>query len=195
MGTKQRYRHFRYVCAVVSWVEILALGGLGILVLIGAALAGALRDPVYAVLSLVLTMIGVAGVYFLLGAEYMGIIQVIVYAGAILVTFLFVVMLISLTKSDISPLPRGLALWGPLGICLGWTIFLLYGLQGVKDLPLRTQILHQEDAPHFLYGTIKPIGKALFTAYVLPFELLSFTLLVGIVGAILLVQKKLRYVR
>jgi len=55
--------------------------------------------------------------------------------------------------------------------------------------------LAQEDLPYFLYGTIKPIGKALLTAYVLPFELLSFTLLVGIVGAILLVQKKPRYVR
>ncbi len=175
--------------------EILALGGLGMLILLGAALAGALRDPVYAVLSLVLTMLGIAGVYFLLGAEYIGIIQVIVYAGAILVTFLFVVMLISLTKSDIPPLPRGLALWGPLGLSLGWAALLLYGLQDVRELPLRSQVLAQEDVPQFLYGPIKPIGKALFTAYVLPFELLSFTLLVGIVGAILLVQKKPRYVR
>jgi len=165
------------------------------LILLGAALAGALRDPVYAVLSLVLTMLGIAGVYFLLGAEYIGIIQVIVYAGAILVTFLFVVMLISLTKSDIPPLPRGLALWGPLGLSLGWAALLLYGLQDVRELPLRSQVLAQEDVPQFLYGPIKPIGKALFTAYVLPFELLSFTLLVGIVGAILLVQKKPRYVR
>ncbi len=195
MGTEQRYGYFSYVCAVANLGEILALGGLGILVLSGAALAGALRDPVYAVLSLVLTMLGVAGVYFLLGAEYIGIIQVIVYAGAILVTFLFVVMLISLTRSDIAPLPRGIALWGPLALSLGWAAFLLYGLRDVRELPLRSQVLAQEDVPHFLYGTIKPIGKALFTAYVLPFELLSFTLLVGIVGAILLVQKKPRYVR
>ena len=180
---------------MLNWVEILTLGGLGVLVLTGAALAAGLRDPVYAVLSLVLTMIGVAGVYFLLGAEYLGIIQVIVYAGAILVTFLFVVMLISLTRSDIPPLPRGVALWGPLGISLLWTGLLLYALLELRSLPVRSQVLAQEDIPAFLYGTIKPMGKALFTAYVLPFELLSFTLLVGIVGAILLVQKKPRYVR
>jgi NADH:ubiquinone oxidoreductase subunit 6 (chain J) len=124
-------------------VEILTLGGLGVLVLVGAALAAGLRDPVYAVLSLVLTMLGVAGVYFLLGAEYLGIIQVIVYAGAILVTFLFVVMLISLTKSDIPPLPRGGALWVPLGISLLWTGLLLYALQEVRAMPVRSQVLAQ----------------------------------------------------
>jgi NADH-quinone oxidoreductase subunit J len=174
---------------------LLALGLVGALTILGAALAIGLRDPIYAVLSLVLTMLGVAGVYFLLGAEYIGIIQIIVYAGAIMVTFLFVVMLISLSPGDVTPLPRGIVLWGPLGLALGWLSVMLYGLRSVVQLPLRTQVLQEEPAQTYLYGTAKSIGKALFTAYVLPFEELSFTLLVGIVGALLLVQKRPRYVQ
>lgn len=171
-----------------SW---LLLGGFGLLALAGGGLVVSLRDPVYAVLSLILTMLSLAGVYFLLEAQYVGIIQIIVYAGAILVTFLFVVMLISLSRADITPLPRGLGLYGPLLVSLGWFGLLAYGLRSVLTVPSRPEVLTGTgEAAGYLYGTVAPVGKALFTAYFLPFELLSFTLLVGIVGAMLLVQKK-----
>ncbi len=174
-----------------SW---LLLGGLGLLALAGGGLTVILRDPIYAVLSLILTMLSLAGVYFLLEAQYMGIIQIIVYAGAILVTFLFVVMLISLSRVDITSLPRGLGLYGPLLLSLGWFALLVYGLRSILTVPARPEVLTEAGQPvEYLYGTVSPVGKALFTAYLLPFELLSFTLLVGIVGAILLVQKSVSH--
>lgn len=176
----------RYVCTVLT---LIALGVFGMIALTGGALAVVLRDPIYAVLSLVKAMLGLAAVYFILGAEYIGAIQVIVYAGAILVTFLFVVMLVNLTPADIPPLPRGLSLYGALGLATLWIAVLSIALKGVLELP------NPEEAvgiptDEYLFGTLPPIGKTLFTAYALPFELLSITLVVGIVGASLLAQKR-----
>lgn len=186
MGTEQRYAILGYVCTVL---ELIALGFFGAVALFGAGLAVMLRDPVYAVLSLVKTMIGLAIIYFLLGAEYIGAIQVIVYAGAILVLFLFVVMLVNLSPADIPPLPRGMALYGPLGVALAWMVTLIGALTAVLELPDPAEA-HGMPTDQYLFGTLPPIGKVLFTAYAFPFELLSLTLIVGIIGASLLAKKR-----
>ncbi|MEN3040869.1 MAG: NADH-quinone oxidoreductase subunit J [Bacteroidia bacterium] len=170
-------------------VTLVALGVFGAIALLGGALAVILRDPVYAVLSLVKTMIGLAAVYFILGAEYIGAIQVIVYAGAILVTFLFVVMLVNLSPQDIPPLPRGLSLYGSVFLSVAWMFILSLALRSVLELPDPAEVSSMP-TNEYLFGTLPPIGKALFTAYAFPFELLSITLIVGIVGASLLVQKR-----
>ncbi len=152
-----------------------------------------LRNPIYAVLSLVVGMLGIAGVYFLLGAEYLGAIQVIVYAGAILVTFLFVVMLVSLAPEDIPPIPRGMPLYITLLVAGGWMGVLAYALRSVVDLPTPAQAQNTDSDLPYLYGTLPPVSKTLFTAYAFPFELLSVTLLIGLIGASLLVQKRPTY--
>ncbi len=191
MGTYKGMGFLGYVCGVLTLVG-LAVGGL--LALIGGALAVTLRDPIYAVLSLIKAMIGLAVVYFTLSAEYLGAIQVIVYAGAILVTFLFVVMLINLTAADVSPLPRGLPLYGALLLSGGWMVVLSWLLRAILDLPSFSQAVQPEAVGvSYLYGTLPPVGKVLFTAYAFPFELLSVTLLVGLVGAALLAKKSLSY--
>jgi NADH-quinone oxidoreductase subunit J len=172
-------------------LTLIGLGLFGLLALVGGGLAVTLRDPVYAVLALVKAMVGLAGIYFLLGAEYIGAMQVIVYAGAILVTFLFVVMLINLSPADIPPLPRGLALYGSIGIALGWMLLLGYALTALMTLPSAQEARPEQDTSlPYLFGTLPPIGKTLFTAYAFPFEVLSITLLVGLIGASLLVQKR-----
>jgi len=170
-------------------LTLIALGVFGVIALVGGALAVILRDPVYAVLSLVKTMLGLAAVYFILGAEYIGAIQIIVYAGAILVTFLFVVMLVNLSPEDIPPLPRGIKLYSAIALALAWMLVLSSALTAILDLPDPEEV---RGAPtdQYLFGTLPPIGKVLFTAYTLPFEVLSVTLIVGLVGASLLVQKR-----
>ncbi|MCS7152503.1 MAG: NADH-quinone oxidoreductase subunit J [Bacteroidia bacterium] len=170
-------------------LTLIALGIFGVIALTGGALAVVLRDPIYAVLSLVKAMLGLAAVYFILGAEYIGAIQVIVYAGAILVTFLFVVMLVNLTPADIPPLPRGLNLYGALILAITWMVTLSIALKAVLELPDPEEAMGMP-TDQYLFGTLPPIGKALFTAYALPFEVLSITLVVGIVGASLLAQKR-----
>ncbi|MCS7163179.1 MAG: NADH-quinone oxidoreductase subunit J [Bacteroidia bacterium] len=170
---------------MLSWIPI-GLGGM--LALAGAALAIALRDPIYAVLALVKSMLGLALVYFGLGADYFGAIQIIVYAGAILVLFLFVVMLVNLTPSDIPPLPRGLPLYGAIFLALLWMGLLSWGLRAFgRALPPRAA---EAVGVPYLYQNLKAIGKVLLTAYALPFEVLSLTLLVGLIGATLLTQKR-----
>ncbi|MCX7606420.1 MAG: NADH-quinone oxidoreductase subunit J [Bacteroidia bacterium] len=187
MGT---YESTAFWGMFVVVLTIVSLSVCGALALIGGALAVTLRDPIYAVLALVKAMLGLAGIYFLLGAEYVGAIQVIVYAGAILVTFLFVVMLVNLSPEDIPPFPRGIALYGNLILAVAWLLLLSTALSAILEIPAPEQVLlHVEPLP-YLYGTLPPLGKALFTAYAFPFELLSVTLLIGIVGASLLVQKR-----
>lgn len=160
---------------------ILGLGMVATAAGLGSAL---LRNPVYAVLSLVVTMIAWSGIYFSLGSEYLGIIQIIVYAGAVLVLFLFVVMLIGLQKEDIPPLPKGLALYLPIAlVTLGLSAIAL-NLQSIPQL-LSTQV---EDTP-YLYNSLESLSKPLFLQYLLPFEILSVLILIGILGATLLTQK------
>ncbi|MGQ9863066.1 MAG: NADH-quinone oxidoreductase subunit J [Bacteroidia bacterium] len=160
-----------------SLLLILALG----MVASAAALASALlRNPVYAVLSLVVTMVAWSGIYFSLGSEYIGIIQVIVYAGAVLVLFLFVVMLIGLQKEDIPPLPKGSALYAPV-------LLVTLGL-GAITLNLRhvSQLLSLENTTPYLYNSLEALSKPLFLQYLLPFEILSVLILIGLLGATLL---------
>lgn len=193
MGTSKGIAFLGYVCAVLV---LIGLGIFGLLALVGGSLAVTLRNPIYAVLALIKAMIGLAGVYFLLGAEYLGAIQIIVYAGAILVTFLFVVMLVNLTPDDIPPLPRGPQLYVALVVSIGWMVLLALALTSIMELPAPNEVFAQEDATvPYLYGTLPPVGKALFTAYAFPFEVLSVTLLVGLIGAALLVQKRPSYDR
>ncbi|MEN2992458.1 MAG: NADH-quinone oxidoreductase subunit J [Bacteroidia bacterium] len=170
---------------MLNWIPI---GVGGTLALVGAAFAVVLRDPIYAVLALVKSMLGLALVYFGLGADYFGAIQIIVYAGAILVLFLFVVMLVNLTPSDISPLPRGLPLYGAIALALLWMGLLSWGLSALGEAPPLSA--PEAAGIPYLYQNLKAIGKVLLTAYALPFEVLSLTLLVGLIGATLLTQKR-----
>ena len=155
------------------------------------AVAGALgvvftRHPMYAVLSLVTTLFALSALFILLHAFFVAMVQILVYAGAILVLFLFVVMLLDMAPENILRV-RGSTLRGA-GILFGafflWELMSIF--QGAASPPpesLRTV------AP--LSGTTRSIGTLLFTTYSLPFELASLLLLVGIIGAVVLAKKKL----
>ena len=151
------------------------------------ALAGALgmvlntRNTVAAALSLVGTMIALGAIYVLLEAYLIGALQILVYAGAIVVVFLFVVMLLNLTQEDYPP-PRQRAakVLGVLVTALGLVAFLglLPGAFGdPASLPEG-------------FGGYRQFGAALFTDYLLPFEVTSLLLLAGMVGAVILAKRK-----
>lgn len=155
------------------------LGGFGVLVL---------RSPIYCALSLVMTMLSLAGVFVLLNQEFLAAIQVLVYAGAIMVLFLFVIMLLNL-KSE-----RGFTLKLSAGSVLGvvLSLGLLAQLGGV--FMSTTGRLGPMGAypPERLAneGSIEVLGGMLFTDYVFPFEVISILLLVAIMGAVLLAKKE-----
>ncbi len=145
------------------------------------------RNPVHSVLWMLLMFLHVAGLYLLLNAEFLAATQVIVYAGAILVLFLFVVMLLNLKEEiRVKEFTGG---WPVrLLIAAGIMIVLKVGLAGFKvgfKGPWSIETIEK-------VTDTKALGKVLFTEYILPFEIASLILLVAIVGAVFLAKKRLR---
>jgi len=141
-----------------------------------------LRNTVASAMSLVVTMISLAGIYVVLEAHFVAVLQIMVYAGAILVLFLFVVMLLNLRGDAFKP-PRSRAiklLGAVLGVwVLGSFLMLLPGA-----LPAATAIPAD-------FGGYRQVGLSLYRTYVVAFEASSFLLLAAIVGAVVLAKRRL----
>ena len=141
------------------------------------------RNPVTSAMFLVLTIISLAGLFVLLHAFFLAAVQVLVYAGAVMVLFLFVIMLLDLKEKKRRKLKKLSLIAKLVSIGAIVLIFLesLYATHPGKDLPAAT-----------VEGATIPLGKLLFTNYVLPFEIVSLLLLVAMVGVILLSKKDLK---
>ena len=162
---------------MVHPVIFYALAGLTIAGALGVLLA---RHPVYAVLSLVVILFGLSSIFITLQATFVAMIQILVYAGAILVLFLFVVMLLDIAPESLHR-ARSRTLVGA-----GTAAGLLFFWQMTRAIAaFRTPPAGAPAA-----GTTAAIGQVLFTTYALPFELASILLLVGVVGAVVLAKKK-----
>lgn len=140
------------------------------------------KKPIHSVLYLTLAFFSIAGHYILLNAQFLAIVHIIVYAGAIMVLFLFTVMLLNLNAREHSPKPLFVKLLaiitGGLLMTVLIGIFHGYDLAVVND-PALSQI-----------GLVKNLGKVLYTEYLLPFELSSILFLTAMVGAVLLGKKE-----
>ncbi len=141
------------------------------------------RHPVYGVLSLVGTFLALSGLFVLLQAYFVAIVQILVYAGAILVLFLFVVMLLDLAPERVFRMKGGtLRGTGTLvGLLFLGELILVAKMGWIPLVPWTGQ---GPPVP----GTTAAVGKLLFTTYALPFEVASGLLLVGIIGAIVLAK-------
>ncbi len=142
------------------------------------------RNPVYAVLSLVSTLFALSGLFVLLQAYFVAVMQIIIYAGAVLVLFLFVVMLL-----DTAPETLFRVKGGTLRV-----VGALFGLVFLSQLVAAARAFLVSPwaaaAPARMPGTTEAIGKLLFTTYALPFEVASILLLVGVIGAVVLAKKR-----
>jgi NADH-quinone oxidoreductase subunit J len=141
------------------------------------------RNPVTSAMFLVLTIVALAGLFVLLHAFFLAAVQVLVYAGAVMVLFLFVIMLLDLKEEERRRIRAFGLVAGLLSVAALLGIFLKALLQTRpgRGLP-----------PPVAEGTTAPLGKLLFTEYLLPFEIVSVLLLVAIVGVILLSKKDLK---
>jgi len=160
----------------------------GVIVLT-SILVVALRNPIYSALSLLIMFFHVAGLYVTLHAEFLAAVQVIVYAGAILVLYLFVVMLLNLKREE-----RYHAQF-LVGILLSLTVLTEVGL---LVLPARLgagpPLVSEQTAPDSLSavaGNTEAIGEVLYSTYLYPFEVASLILLVAMIGAIILAKRDL----
>ncbi len=140
------------------------------------------RNTVASALSLVVTMISLAGIYVLLEAHIVAVIQIIVYAGAIIVLFLFVVMLLNLRSDDFSPGRQKL-------VKLGAVVIALVVLAELLRL-LATGLPEAPPLPEG-YGGYAQVGVALYTDYVLAVEVSGLLLLAAIVGGLILAKRKI----
>ncbi len=140
------------------------------------------KNPVHSVLYLVVTFFSIAGHYFLLNAQFLGVVHIIVYAGAIMVLFLYVIMMLNLNEK-VEPFKSnaqkfaGVAASGLLGLVLIAT--------------MRTAEIKTIANPNSEIGFVSNLGQTLFNDYLLPFELASILLLAAMVGSVFLSKKEI----
>jgi NADH-quinone oxidoreductase subunit J len=151
----------------------------------GICVAGAVnllaqKHPISSALSLVVVMAALAGLYLLLGAEFVAVIQVIVYAGAIMVLFVFVIMLLNAGEEERSKGSVVALMFGVPGLLIGvstvaWVLLKKTGTDSI--------------AIGQLHGGPKDVGRLLFRDFLLPFEITSVLILIAIMGAVVLARR------
>lgn len=157
-----------------------------IILVVASILVIVQRNPVVSALFLIAALCAQAILYLLLNATFLAVIQIIVYAGAIMVLFLFVIMFLNLRKDEFGVEKRKAQRF--FGILFAVLLLVELGVVikiGLSKIPSKDISLDPD------FGGVQSIGKALFTDYLLPFELTSVLLLVAMVGAIVLAKKKL----
>jgi NADH-quinone oxidoreductase subunit J len=140
------------------------------------------RNPITSAMFLVLTIVSMAGLFVLLHAFFLAAVQVLVYAGAVMVLFLFVIMLLDLKE-------EARRKFKTFGVVAG--VISVGALGALTIHSILTSGLGQSRTPQ-AEGATKPLGAMLFTQYLLPFEIVSVLLLVAMVGVILLSKKDLK---
>lgn len=142
------------------------------------------KNPVHSVLYLIITFFTFTVHYILLNAQFLAVVNFIVYMGAIMVLFLFVLMLLNLNQDSEPAKSNLLKIAGTIaGLCLLLTL-----VGSVKALNLSEQVAVNDSG----IGLVKNLGKVLFTKFLLPFEVSSILLLAAMVGAVLLAKKEPR---
>lgn len=142
------------------------------------------KNPIHSVLYLVLTFFAIAGQYVLLNAQFLAAVHIIVYAGAIMVLFLFVIMLLNLNK-ETEP-HKGLWLKGSAAVASGSLLIVLVG--ALKN----AENISTPNAFDPNVGLIEKLGQSLFKDFLLPFEVSSILLLAAMVGAVMLGKKSIK---
>ena len=146
------------------------------------------RNAIYSALFLVLNFVAVAVFYLLLGAPFIAMAQVTVYAGAIMVLFLFVIMLLgaeSLPTAEVLPWQKPFAGVLAVALAIEATFIFLTRARPIGDVALPDESINT-------VTNLQALGEALFTDYLLPFEVTSILLLVAMLGAIVLIRKEKR---
>ncbi|KMM76906.1 NADH:ubiquinone oxidoreductase subunit J [Xanthomonas sp. NCPPB 1128] len=171
----------------MDWVNI----AFWIFATIAAVAAGAVisvRNPVYAVLCLILTFFSIACVWLLVGAEFLGVTLVLVYVGAVMVLFLFVVMMLDI---DTARMREGWVRYLPVGLVVAVAMLVqMVTLIGVKARSAAPFPADNAAAQAAATSNITWLAKTLFTQFLLPFEFAAIILTVAVVAAVMLTLRK-----
>jgi NADH-quinone oxidoreductase subunit J len=144
------------------------------------------KNTVNSALFLVLNLLSVAGLYLLLQAQFLAIIQILVYAGAIMVLFLFVLMLLNLDEEQ--SLFDKFRVKYIVAFLLGVIVFgqIIYSIGGVTDM------LPEISPDMEFVGTVEAVGEVMYTEYLMPFEMTAILLTAAVVGALMIAQYKVK---
>jgi NADH-quinone oxidoreductase subunit J len=168
-------------------MEILIFSILAIVSVVCSVLVISSRNPVTSALYLIATMVSIAILFVTLNSPFLATIQIIVYAGAIMVLFLFVIMLLNLRKDEFGPEKRRAQRFFAILFSFLFLIVIAtvieVGLSGAKS----TESVPETTLP----AGVESLAQLLFTKYLFPFELASVLLLVAIVGAIVMAKRRL----
>ena len=164
--------------------------GFAALLVISALMVISVRNPVHAALFLVLAFFSSAAIWLLLEAEFLAIALVLVYVGAVMVLFLFVVMMLDI---NLAPLREGFARYLPIGLVIAGLMAVAMGLvvnSAYFHMPQSGGMHHAAD-----YSNTRELGRVMYTAYLYPFEVAGAILLVAIVAAISLTMRRRKDIR
>ncbi|MFO0751233.1 MAG: NADH-quinone oxidoreductase subunit J [Myxococcota bacterium] len=164
---------------VVFW-----LLAVGVIVTAGLVVVGpGAKNPLYGAIALIISFFFIAGIYVLTLAHTLAVLQILVYAGAIMVLFMFVIMLLNLSKKELGDetktVAKGVGIIGALAI----------GVKMVLVVDASDTLVAQTLPPDF--GTVGSLGDLLFHDYLVPFELTGLLLLVAVIGAVVLAKRTL----
>lgn len=168
-------------------MEILIFAILAVIAVACSILVISQRSAVSSALFLIATMVSIAILFLLLNAPFLAAIQIIVYAGAIMVLFIFVIMLLNLRRDEFGPERRRAQRF--FGVLL--VFLLLVGLTTIIQVVGSTFRLAEEAPAATAPAGVEPLAQLLFTRYLFPFELASILLLVAIVGAVVMAKRRL----
>lgn len=140
------------------------------------------KNPVHSVMWLIITFFAISGHYILLNAQFIGVVNMIVYAGAIMVLFLYVIMLMNLNAETEPQKNKWLKM---VGIIAGGSLMLVL-VAALKHAEMNGKIAQLKDGD---IGLISNLGKVLFTEYVVPFEISSVLFLSAMIGAVVIGKK------
>jgi NADH-quinone oxidoreductase subunit J len=143
------------------------------------------RNPMHSVMLLITSFGALAGLYVLLDAPFTAVTQIIIYAGAIMVLFLFVVMLLNASREE--PAPRGFL--SPSSMKYGIVLSVLLGIEAVWAVS-QLEFEPFDDSAGSAVSSVTNIGRALFTEHAFAFEATSILILVAMVGAVVLARKE-----
>jgi NADH-quinone oxidoreductase subunit J len=150
------------------------------------------RNPIYSVLLLIGAFAALAGLYVLLDSPFVAVTQIVVYAGAIMVLFLFVVMLLNVPREDAAEWDRSHPLNRPGARRLGTALSAFVALElcwAVWHISTRQPVALQQASPGNV-SSVAAIGRAIFTDYAFPFEATSILILAAMVGAVVLARRE-----
>jgi NADH-quinone oxidoreductase subunit J len=170
-------------------MDVLAFYAFAAIAVISSLLVVGQRNPMYSVMLLIVSFGGLAGLYILLDAPFTAVTQIIIYAGAIMVLFLFVVMLLNVPREEATPIPVS-TMVGPTGRRVGAVLAVVFGIELLWALMRVGLSPFGQDPGIESVSSVQRIGIGLFRDHVFAFEATSLLILVAMVGAVVLARRE-----